>query len=239
MPINTKHILIVEDELIIANNIANILRKAGYLSVAMANTVPKAISSLEEKRPLVVITDIMLGQPQSGLDLGEVLSKKYHIPFIYITSFANAEIVEQAKQTRPNAYIVKPFKAEDLLIAIELALFNAQINEPETPKEEGELLIKDGRVFINLLFSSILWLEADDNYTLIHVHNNKTRVIRTPLRELQEQLPPQQFMRIHKSYIVNRLHIKEIATDHVRITDQKLPISRSYSKEVKEIISSH
>ncbi len=110
------------------------------------------------------------------------------------------------------------------------------VTESERAKSEEKLLVKDGRVFIKLAHSAILWLEADDNYTIIHVANDKNRVVRTSLRELQKQLPLQQFIQIHKSYIVNCIHINEWTSTYVIITEQKLPISRSYSKRVKELL---
>lgn len=113
------------------------------------------------------------------------------------------------------------------------------ITESKIDQHDEKLLIKDGRVFIKLAYSSILWLEANDNYTVIHVINDKNRVVRTSLRELHQKLPLLQFIKIHKSYIVNRIHISEWTSNYVIIFGQKLPISRSFNKVVKELVIAH
>ena len=183
----TARFLIVEDEFLIAENTAEILERAGYTNIRMASTVDEAIAEIEKEAPTMVLTDIALGQAKSGIDLGALLHTQYKIPFIYITSHSSPEILGKAKHTRPNAYIIKPFKNEDLIVAIELALFNSDTGAESS--ESDELLVKEGRAMVRLPHTSIMWMEADGNYTTIHVNNQKRRVVRTPISELQEQLP--------------------------------------------------
>lgn len=227
---SAKYILIVEDELIIANNIASILKKCGYESITIVNTVPKAVAAIEKNRPLVVLTDIMLGQAQSGIDLGQLLSQQYQIPFIYITSHSSSEIVGQAKLTYPNAYITKPFKKEDIAVAVELALFNTTLPKSET---EQQLLVKDGRVWIKIPCAEITYLEADANYTKIQLRNGKSRLVRYSLSELGVDLPSD-FMRIHKSFIVNLVQVSAVGATEVTLDSLRIPIGRTYQQELNE-----
>ncbi len=122
-----KCFLIVEDELLIAEHISGILTKAGYVNNTIAISVDEAIESIEKHRPDMVLTDIALGNQRTGIDLGQLLFEQYKISFIYITSHSSPEILTKAKHTHPNAFLVKPFKKEDLLVAIELALFNSEL----------------------------------------------------------------------------------------------------------------
>ena len=226
----TARFLIVEDEFLIAENTAEILERAGYTNIRMASTVDEAIAEIEKEAPTMVLTDIALGQAKSGIDLGALLHTQYKIPFIYITSHSSPEILGKAKHTRPNAYIIKPFKNEDLIVAIELALFNSDTGAESS--ESDELLVKEGRAMVRLPHTSIMWMEADGNYTTIHVNNQKRRVVRTPISELQEQLPERSFLRIHKSFLVNYSFVNEVRAGSLFIGDTGLPIGRTYQEAV-------
>ncbi|PBQ33258.1 DNA-binding response regulator [Sphingobacteriaceae bacterium] len=224
-------ILIVEDELLIAETIHDILLNAGYKSVRIAVSVEEAIEEIEIRKPGLVLTDIELGQWKNGIDLGNLLHSTYNIPYIFITSHKSADIVSRAKHAHPNAYIVKPFKNEDLLIAIELALFNSS-EKNEAHKDEESLIVKEGRALIKLPYPTIVWLEASGNYTLINLTSNKRRVIRDALSEFEKQLNANSFVRIHKSYIVNKTAVTEIHAQKVLLDTIELPIGRTYQSEV-------
>jgi two-component system response regulator LytT len=225
------HFLIVEDELLIAETISQFLEKEGCENITIVDSVEDAISFIESDKVDFILTDIALGKEKSGIDLGNLLNTKYNIPFIYITSHADKAMIDKAKHTRPSAYIVKPFKKEDLLIAIELGLYNVT-HTPLKELESEELIVKEGRVLVKLFQENILWLESDGNYTSIYLKDDKRRVIRQPLSELQEQLPSANFIRIHKSYLINKNHITEIKTNNVVINGQDIPVGRAYQLSI-------
>ena len=228
--------LIVEDDLLIAETIREILNYAGYKNTYQAQSVDEAISLIETKRPDMVLSDIELGHEKNGIDLGILLQLKYKLPFIYITSHTSADILNRAKHTQPNAYIIKPFKNEDLLVAIELALFNTSLGKGEQ-NTSGELILKEGRALVRIDTARILWLENENNYTTINLSDNKRRVIRSTLAELFEQLPHGQFIRIHKSFIINKKHVGEIHPGSLIIGEREFPIGKTYQQEVKEFFS--
>lgn len=227
--------LIVEDELLIAETISDYLKNEGCSNIFIVESVQQAIDYIENNKIDFVLTDIALGENISGIDLGNLLNSKYKIPFIYITSHANKAMIDKAKHTYPSAYIRKPFKKEDLIIAIQLGLFNASSdNKSET---EQELVVKEGRTLIRIFHNTILWMEADGNYTTIQLITNKRHVIRTTLSELEEQLSSPNFIRIHKSYLANKIHITEVRTSTVVINNQELAVGRTYQKNLLNVFS--
>ena len=228
------HFLIVEDELLIAETISDFLKKEGAQNITIVESVEEALSHIETNHTDLVLTDIALGNEQTGIDLGNLLYTKYHIPFIYITSHADKAMINKVKHTRPNGYIVKPFKKDDLLVAIELALYNTA-NAPLKSNENNELIVKDGRALVKLFHDNIVWLEADGNYTTIHLINNKRHVIRTTLTEMEEQLPSDNFIRIHKSYVVNKKHITEVRANNVIIDQKELAIGRTFQQNLVNV----
>jgi two-component system response regulator LytT len=231
----TSDFLIVEDEFLIAETISEILTNIGCFKIRMVSTVEEAITEIELRKPQIVLTDINLGREKTGIDLGNLLHTKYHIPFIYITSHSSPEILGKAKHTRPNAYIIKPFKNEDLMVAIELALFNSTTNTNNALSFQ-ELIVKEGRAIVRLNCDDIKWMETEGNYTTINLVDAKRRVVRTPISELQQQLSAQQFVRIHKSYLVNTKYITEVRTNSVLIKELELPIGRTFQASVSDFL---
>jgi DNA-binding LytR/AlgR family response regulator len=141
-------------------------------------------------------------------------------------------MLSKAKHTRPNAYLVKPFKKEDLIVAIELALFSSELNTKAN--EDASLIIKDGHAMAQIPYADILWMEAEGNYTLLFTSNHKKRLVRTVITELHQQLPAQDFIRIHRSYVVNKNHVTEYKSSMIHIKDSKLPVGRTYKELLDE-----
>jgi len=163
-------ILVVEDELIIAEHLRMILEDLGHKVVGIAADYQEAISILKSGKVNFALLDVVIDGRKSGIDVGSFLRKQSpHIPFIYLTSHADKRTVELAKKTKPNGYLVKPFEADDVYTAIEVALLNAG-NTDATPQAEKELIDEDGlfikeeHVFIKVQFSDIDWIESSKNY---------------------------------------------------------------------------
>jgi DNA-binding LytR/AlgR family response regulator len=233
MSVNKEHsILIVEDELLIADHISRILNAAGFTKNHIAINVEEAIEAIQTQKPNIVLTDIMLGTAKTGIDLGNLLHTHYKIPFVYITSHSSSDMLSKAKHTHPNAYLVKPFKKEDLIVAIELAIFSSELNTKSN--EDTNLIIKDGHAMAQIPYADILWMEAEGNYTLLFTSNHKKRLVRTVITELHQQLPAQDFIRIHRSYVVNKNHVTEYKSSMVHIKDSKLPVGRTYKELLDE-----
>lgn len=115
-------ILIAEDELIVAENIARHLRHQGYEVVAIVDSGEAAISEVLQLRPDLILMDIMLQGEIDGVQATVAISAQRHIPVIYMTAYADDETLDRAKVTEPYGYLVKPFKPHDLKTSIEVAL---------------------------------------------------------------------------------------------------------------------
>lgn len=116
-------VLIVEDEPLIASDIHFTIIEAGYSVIGIAHTSVKALDMINTRNPDIVLLDISIKGDQNGIDIGQQLKTKYRIPFIYVTSFADKNTLEMAKETLPYGYIIKPFKDKDIPTAIEMAMF--------------------------------------------------------------------------------------------------------------------
>jgi len=127
-------VLIVEDEPLIAEDIKQTCLENKIEVAGIAYSLEDAITVLEEKKVDYALLDIQLGNSNDGLEIGKRLSEEYFIPFSYITSFSDAQIVAQVKLTKPSGYLTKPFRNRDIIIQIELGLdIAARLHKPEMP----------------------------------------------------------------------------------------------------------
>ena len=135
------NILIVEDELVIAYDLKRQLEKLGYQINTIATSVKEAQEALEKQSVDLVLLDIKLSDNIPGTRLGKQLRQDGEIPFIYISSHFDRATVEEAKITRPNGFLIKPFSKEDVYVAVEMALVNfAHKSIDETECEESDIV---------------------------------------------------------------------------------------------------
>lgn len=120
-------ILIVEDEAIVALDIATRLEKMGYVVLDVAASGEEAIAAATTAKPSLVLMDIMLQGEMDGIEAAEYIHTKQGIPIVYLTANADENTLQQAKVTAPFGYILKPFKEKELRATIEIALCRHQV----------------------------------------------------------------------------------------------------------------
>ncbi|MDF1694658.1 MAG: response regulator transcription factor [Saprospiraceae bacterium] len=126
-------VLIVEDEPAIAHDIAAILTGNGYHVCGIAHSSTKALDFLMTKSPDIALLDISIKGDKDGIEIAHIIKKKYNIPFVFLTSFADRDTIERVMETAPYGYIVKPFKERDLSPAIEVALLRKTSEKKSFP----------------------------------------------------------------------------------------------------------
>ncbi|MDQ1243806.1 MAG: hypothetical protein QG565_146 [Campylobacterota bacterium] len=123
-----KHkIIIVEDDEITALNLKLSLQKHGYDIIAVCDNAPQAKEKIEETKPDVIIIDISLQESNDGIELAKTIRQHYSIPFIYLTSYSDDDIIAEAIKTEPYGYIVKPFDPSSLHATIQMAIFKFEM----------------------------------------------------------------------------------------------------------------
>ena len=123
---NDRTILIVEDDEVTALNLSLSLKKFGYESTEMCDNIDDAKEHLRNSKTNLVIIDISLQESEDGIELAKYIKENCDIPFIYLTSYSDNDIIDKAKLTEPYGYIVKPFNPESLHATIQIALFKYQ-----------------------------------------------------------------------------------------------------------------
>ena len=121
---NEIKVLIVEDEPVIATNISMYLNNNDFSVSGIAYDYDEAIFQLQDNTPDAVILDIGMENNDDGINIANVINAQYRIPFIFLTSYADKETLQKAKQVEPSGYIVKPFNEKTLLASLEIAISN-------------------------------------------------------------------------------------------------------------------
>lgn len=134
-------ILLVEDESIVAADIEDALKRQGYAVVGTAGTGERAIQLADEKRPDLILMDIRLQGPLSGIEAAEAIGNRHSIPIIYLTAYSDETTLQRAKVTQPYGYLLKPFGGRELHAAIETALYHSLAERRLADSERRNRLI--------------------------------------------------------------------------------------------------
>ncbi len=221
----TKKILIVEDNLIIAEDIKSLLSSFGYIVVAIVDKASSAIAILKRETIDLIIIDIVIKGDLSGIDLAEIIATNYKIPFIYLTSNSDKATIEKAIQHQPKAYIVKPFNEIDIFTNIRLAM---AINKgAEAKKIVTSLMFNIDGQFVKITMTDFLFAQSKGNYLTITT-TTKKYITRMSCKELLHVGSDFSFFQIHKSYIVNPINILSYNLNSVSVKGFKLPLGRAY-----------
>lgn len=218
------NILIVEDDSLIANN-TSILLKRLYpnLLVKIAESSSEAKKELLNSSVDLVLLDINLGAEDSGINFSNFLAE-LEIPFVFITAYSDKATITSAIKSSPLGYMIKPLSERDLYVNMELAL--AKISN------SFYYIFKDGKNNIRLNEDAIFYFKAEGNYTEIYTEK-KRYVVRKSLKSVKEELRSN-FVQTHRGFCVNPKFISEVSDNIHLINNLKIPLSRSYRKDIME-----
>lgn len=239
---NPVKILVVEDEHIVAMQISDILTKTGYHVLPTVTNYVEAVVLLHSEKPDIAILDINLEGKKSGIDLARYIKEKIQIPFIFLTIKANKETIQQVKVLNPPAYLVKPFKKEDLYTAIELALHNFHTIHHQYMKSQVEKVTSKDAMFIKgthsyrkISFSEIVYAKSEHVYMEIIKKNNERNLIRSTLEKFSEILP-ENFLRVHRSYLINLNHLECFDFPLAIVKGYDIPVSKKYKQNLTKAL---
>ncbi len=234
-------ILIVEDEMIIAANISLQLSTLGYDVTGIVPRGEEALLHIRQNQPDIVLLDIQLKGKLDGIETAQVMQIDYDIPIIYLTANADDDNFNRAKSTHPYAFISKPFKKLDLQRAIELTVTQFQSETHIEPTSSGNpispfilsdcIFVRHHEKMVKVDIKDILYIEAERNYCRIHSKDKEYLLVMT-LKDMDEKLPQQHFIRVHRSFIVNLSQIDEVATSHIVIDKKAIPVSKTLKEEL-------
>ncbi len=239
-------ILLVEDDWIIAKEISYNLQDMGMEVVGCFDNAEEAQRQIKTLQPDLVILDIDLSGEMTGIDLASELKKNAAIPFIFLTALADSQTVEKAKLAEPYAYLVKPVTPETLYSTIEITLHNAAKKNEDlaaTATSINDNLTYDDSIFVKnkkrlekILLKDILWVEAYDIYAMVKTAAGQY-LLSHSLKAVEEKFPSAHFIRVHRSFFVNKNKIDAIEENNLIIADTPVPVGKTYRESLMKKLS--
>ena len=161
----------------------------------------------------------------SGLDFYKKLPHKTMV--IFTTAYS--EYAVEGFTLNATDYLLKPISLSRFQQAVEKAF--QQWKTQNQNSEQQYLFIRADYSLMKILFSDILYIEGLDDYLKIHIQNQKTVVTRMTLKVILQKLPVNEFIRVHRSFIVSISKIDKIRNKIIYINDKEIPVSASYETE--------
>lgn len=229
-------VMIVEDEVLVAEDIRSSLTRIGYEVAAVVHSGEDAVRKAIETRPDIVLMDIVLRGKMNGIEAAESIIAQLNIPVIYLTAHADPMTFERAKMTDPYGYIVKPFETDALQRLIDMALYKHDMSSRlrESEQKFRSLFNQASDSIFLLLPSGDDLIIEDLNYAALETHGytkdellgRSISVLDDP--ETRKHIPG----RVHQLMKGNLLHAegthirKDGSTFPVDISAQMLYIGR-------------
>ena len=224
--------IIVDDEPIAREILENHLEKIETVNVAAScKNAIEAFNIINSKDISLIFLDINMPEI-SGLSFAKSINK--NIKIIFTTAYR--EYAVDGFDLQAVDYLLKPISFERLLQAInKFTNESIRVNNSETEEIHHEksnfIFVRSDRKMIKINFAEILYIESLSDYIKIHL-TNKTVITRETITGIEAKLPKNDFIRIHRSFIVSVSKIDSFTNEYIDINKKQIPISRTYKKGV-------
>ena len=227
--------IIVDDEPLARKGLKDYIAEIAFMELINEFDQPVAAIDFLHDNPVdVVFLDINMPKV-NGLELARSLQKP---PLIVFTT-AYREFATDSYDLGGFDYLVKPITFERFLKTCNRISENIRAKSSDTTLMDGSedhFFIKEDGTLLKIEINKILFIEGFKDYVKIHLEQ-QVHLALISLKSVAENLPPDNFIRVHKSYLINKTKVDFIEGNMVSISDHKIPIGKTYREAViKEII---
>lgn len=231
-------ILVVEDDPMIAESLAEMLDLLGHDVQRVVESGEDAIMELKETEPDLMLLDIQLKGKMDGIEVARLVKDKYNIPFIFTTAYADNDTINRAKAEGPFGYLVKPYGVKDIMAGIEVAMSNYRLfkelsgDVPAAPMAvNDQLYLKVDHRLIKINIPDLHYVEAKGDYVLFKTAE-ESFIVYSTLKNVKAKLHPDKFMQVHRSFIVNLSAIEDIEESTLSVGKKVIPVSRANRQDL-------
>jgi len=232
---------IIDDEYLARQYMRDYVNRIPFLELeGDYNSPMKAMDALHQGHLDLLFLDIQMPDI-SGLDFLRSLEKR---PYVILTT-AYKEFALEGYELEVTDYLLKPFSFDRFLKAVN-KVYHAMSQQGQTASAEAEaeqrtdfkeeyLVIRADRKYYKINYEDLIYIEGQKAYVTFHSENNKRITALASLKDLEEKLPPGQFIRIHKSYIVSIKKIDALEGNQLEVAGEKLPVGKNYRHQVARV----
>lgn len=223
-------VLICEAESQAADLLARVVDEAGFQYVGLATNLARARELIETRTPDLVLINIDFGGKLMGVETAQAVICPCKMPFIYITKVLDLQSVQASLSSNPVAYLGRSEDVKTMAENLKTATFKLrQTGLPLKP-----VIIKLGRESLEVEIEQLVHIEAFANYMELVYEDNRKVVVRTTLSTLEKNLP-ENFVRVHKSFIINKVYLVCNLGGKVIVGDKVIPVGRSHKAKVANL----
>lgn len=200
--------------------------------LAVCTNAFDARKKIIEHKPDLLILDIEMPE-LSGIQL--VKSMKDVPAVIFVTSHTGYAV--EAFDIEAIDYIIKPVATERLIRAIDKVKklkTSPALNVPEAELsfDSDAFFTRDKNTYVKTAYKDVLYIESSGNFSFIHTIDNNKQIVLANLAKMEEQMPGNLFIRISRSFIINKQYVKSINTEQIQLQDIYLNIGKQYAEKV-------
>lgn len=228
---------IVDDEPLALELLNSYVQRTPFLNLTgKYSSAVQAMENVSNEDIDIIFLDIQMPEV-NGMEFAQMIEDKTRI--IFTTAFS--EYALDGYKVNALDYLLKPFSYSDFLNAAKRALkwheMKMNVQENREPIAEG-LFVRADYKLIHILFDDILLIEGLKDYIKIYTLKDKRPIITLmSLKSMEEELPTGRFIRVHRSYIINRNKITSIDKNKIIIDSHQIPIGETYRKGFMEAIN--
>ena len=228
------NVIIVDDEYLAQKLLQDYVSKVESLQlVATCSNAIEAMNALNEQQVDIMFLDIQMPD-LTGLELVRSLEQK---PAVIFTT-AYSEYAVDAFNLSVVDYLLKPFDFPRFIQAINKAIGTEQpkvagVEKPADTisKSNDFITVKADYKLYKINYDDLLYIEGQHEYVTFHTTQRRITAL-FALKDLEEILPKDKFVRVHKSYIVSFKHIQDLDKSDVTVAGNKVPVGASYRDEL-------
>lgn len=232
----------IDDEPLGLGLVSTFIERTPFLNlVGKYSSAVEALQKINSTKIDLIFLDIQMPD-LTGIELARVLDKSGNTSRIIFTTAYNHFALEGYKVDALD-YLLKPFNYEEFLRAATKGrnyyeLKNQALSPTTTSATEEYIFLKVEYQMVKVSLKSILFIEGLKDYVKVHIENEQRQILTlTSLKNLEERLPHHQFMRVHRSYIVNLDQINAVTRNSIIIHNTTIPVSEQYKDEFNHYLS--
>jgi len=221
--------IIVEDEPLAREGLKSYIREIDSLELcAVCENALDANEVLKEEKPDLMFLDIQMPKI-TGIDF----LKSLQSPPMVILTTAYPNYALQGFELDVVDYLVKPYPFDRFLKAVNKAkdLYHLKQHPKEYPSTKDAMFLKVDNVLKRVILNDIIYIEGMENYVALHTKEGRMITLMT-MKSMEETLPTENFLRVHKTYIISKNHVKGIEGNEIDMGKVKIPMSRNRRNEI-------